>query len=88
MVLVHSAAQAKFLGLRVLCAFYLGDGDIRRVVRTNNRHSMKGMIAGRRAIMHEPGNHPRVCIPYGTLDASIRQHATWLPASNAQSGFD
>jgi hypothetical protein len=87
MVLVHGAAQAKFLGLKVLCAFYLSDRDIERVARTNNRHSLVGMYAGRRHVITEPGSHPRVCIPYGTLDSAIREYATWLPPTPTKFGL-
>jgi hypothetical protein len=87
MVLVHSAAQAQFLGLHVVCAFYLNDHDIAYVNSHNNRHSMKGMLAGRRNLLSEPGSHQRVCIPYGTLDANIRRYATWLPPTPDRPGF-
>jgi hypothetical protein len=86
-VLVHSAAQARFLGLKIVAAFYLNDNDIQRVARTNNRHSLKGMFEGRRNLLTEAGSHARVCIPYGTLDAAIRLHATWLPPTPKKFGL-
>lgn len=78
-ILVHSREQAVYLGLKIVCAFYLSDRDIVKVNSLSRKHDLATMRNQKRNVMTEGGSHARIQISFGEFARSLSLHATWLP---------